>query len=72
MILYVTLDDHDKAFVTFWITKEELTKFDSIAKEKQISRAALLRGFIIESNKSYEKLNETRAKEENTSKEATV
>ncbi len=41
------------AFVTFRITEDELRKFDSIANERQTSRAALIRGFIIETNKNY-------------------
>ncbi len=39
--------------VSFRITKDELQKFDRIAAEKQTSRASLLRGFIIDTNKSY-------------------
>lgn len=41
----------NKKPVTFWITSNELEKFDYVAKEKQTSRAALLRSYMIETNK---------------------
>ena len=37
--------------VTFWIPNEDLVSFDRIAKEKRISRAALLRTCVLEVNR---------------------
>ena len=43
----------DFVSVTFKVARPELERFDRIAKEKQVSRAALLRLRIIETNKKF-------------------
>lgn len=50
------VEKNDRTHVTFWIPNEDLERFDRIAKEKRMSRAAVLRGCVLDTIKKNKEL----------------